>query len=69
MNKKTKFLRLPQVMERTGFARSTIYLLMSKGSFPKSVKAGTRMVAWLESEIDNWLEDKVNLSRKSEDAK
>ena len=35
-----KILRLPQVKEITGLSRSTIYLHMSEGSFPKKIDLG-----------------------------
>ena len=60
MEKQIRFLRLPTVMERTGLSRSTIYFLIEQSQFPPSVKLGTRSVAWLESEIEEWMESKVS---------
>lgn len=57
-------LRLPDVKVRTGLSRSTIYLGMGVGSFPKSVKVGRRAVGWIESEVDAWLEEHIQESRK-----
>lgn len=57
-------LRLPAVRARTGLSRSTIYLRVSEGTFPKSINLGARAVGWLESEIDNWLSQKIEQSRK-----
>src|SRR5687767_8708503 len=42
-------LRLPEVMARTGLARSTVYLHMKQGNFPAAVRLGDRAVAWRES--------------------
>lgn len=50
-----KLLRLPDVMEKTGFRKSWIYLLISQGDFPPAIKIGSRSVAWLESEVDDWI--------------
>lgn len=58
-------LRLPTVKNRTALSRSTIYLLMSKGKFPKSINLGERAVGWLSSDIDEWLEQKIVQSRES----
>ncbi len=58
-------LRLPQVKIRVGLSRSSIYLAVSQGTFPKSVSLGARAVGWLESEVDAWLSQRVELSRKS----
>lgn len=54
-----KLLRLKQVMDCTGLARSTIYKLMDEQSFPKQVSLGARSVAWVESEVHDWIKDKV----------
>lgn len=52
-------LRRPQVEARTGISRSTIYLWMDKGDFPRPVKLGTRLVAWRESDIIAWLDSRI----------
>ncbi|GAB5498519.1 MAG: AlpA family transcriptional regulator [Pseudohongiellaceae bacterium] len=59
-------LRLPEVKARTGLSRSTIYLRMANGDFPKSVSLGGRAVGWLESDIDQWLTNKIESSRNDE---
>jgi prophage regulatory protein len=58
-------LRLPQVKFRVGLSRSSIYLAVSQGKFPRPVSLGARAVGWLESEVDAWLSQRVELSRKS----
>jgi len=35
-----RFIRLPEVLSRTGYGRTTIYRKMEDGSFPRSVKLG-----------------------------
>lgn len=55
-----RFLRLSQVMDRTGLKRSQIYLYMKMGLFPKSVKIGISSVAWLESDVEEWINQKLN---------
>ena len=39
-------LRLPEVKKSTGLSRSTIYLRISQGTFPKPVCLGRRAVGW-----------------------
>ena len=56
-------LRLPQVKARVGLSRSSIYLAVSQGTFPKPVKLGARAVGWLEDEIEAWLHDRIQGSR------
>lgn len=53
-----KILRLPDTKAATGLSRSTIYLRMANGEFPKSVSLGGRAVGWFEEDIQNWLEQK-----------
>lgn len=52
-------LRRKQVEDRTGLSRSTIYLRVQKGTFPRPVNLGARAVGWLESEIDSWLASRI----------
>lgn len=61
-------LRLPQVIQRTGLSRSSIYLRMANDEFPESVSlGGGRAVGWIEEEIDNWLNQQIEHSRKAVD--
>jgi prophage regulatory protein len=57
-------LRLPGVKARTGLSRSTIYLRVSEGRFPKPVSLGGRAVGWIEAEVDDWLNQKIEASRQ-----
>lgn len=61
----TSILRLPAVKARTGLSRSTIYLRVSDGKFPKPVSLGGRAVGWIESEVQQWLEQRIEASRKA----
>lgn len=54
-------LRRPAVQQVTGLSRSSLYAMMSVGSFPKPIRLGVRAVGWAESEVSDWLE-----RRKSE---
>ncbi|RUT66525.1 DNA-binding protein [Morganella morganii] len=55
-----RLLRLKQVEDKTGLKRSQIYAYMKTSDFPKSIKIGPSSVAWLESEIENWINEKLN---------
>ena len=59
----TRIVRLPDVMARTGLSRSTIYVRLGKGSFPKSVQLGARAVGWIEAEVDEWIRRQIAVSR------
>ncbi len=51
-------LRLPQVIKRTGLARSTIYLQVEQDNFPKPMSIGERSIGWLESDIEAWIDER-----------
>ena len=63
------FIRLPEVLSRTGYGRTSIYRKMEDGSFPKSIKLGgppldpsafdSRAVAWIEDEVVQWIESRI----------
>lgn len=54
-----KILRLPEVKRVTGLSRSSIYQKISDGEFPKQINLGTKSVGWIESDIQNWIADKI----------
>ena len=57
-------LRLPQVKQITGLSRSSIYKFISEqGTFPKQVSLGARAVGWIESEVRQWVADRISESR------
>lgn len=60
---KENFIRLPEVQRRTGYGKAWIYKLIKAGKFPKQVKTGMRSVAFVESEVDTWIENKITESR------
>lgn len=65
MNLATSILRLPAVKARTGLSRSTIYLRISEGQFPKPISLGGRAVGWVEMEITDWINQQIEASRKA----
>lgn len=48
------FLRLPEVMRRTGLSKSEIYRRIKSGRFPTSKRLGHRTAVWVAGEITNW---------------
>ena len=54
-----RFLRISEVLDRVGVSRPTIYRRMSKGSFPKQIAIGANSVAWLESDVTQWMVDQM----------
>jgi len=54
-----RLIRLPLVIERTGLSKSTIYARAAAGQFPKPVNLGNSLSAWVEDEVDAWVDDKI----------
>ncbi|PAU77056.1 AlpA family transcriptional regulator [Halovibrio salipaludis] len=50
-----RIIRLREVMEFTGLARSTIYKYVEAGTFPQPVPLGGRSVGWVEQEVEEWV--------------
>ena len=62
----TTLLRLPEVLRRTGFGRSTLYKLVADGGFPKPLKLSVRASAWVESEVEGFIQSRIAQSREGE---
>ncbi|WP_313682762.1 AlpA family transcriptional regulator [Pantoea sp.] len=56
-------IRLSEVQRRTGYSKAWIYRLLKESRFPKSVKIGSRSIAFIESEIDEWIDQRISESR------
>lgn len=57
--KPVRFIRLPEVLQITGMSRSQAYRLEAAGQFPKHVKLGAAMSAWIEAEVRQWCADRI----------
>ena len=62
-NSNQRILRLNEVTARTGRSRSSIYADIERGEFPKPIKLGLRAVGWLDSEIEAWIQSRIEQSR------
>jgi prophage regulatory protein len=54
-----KILKLKEVIQKTSLARASIYRLIAEGKFPKQIKLSERSAGWLESEINDWLTNRI----------
>lgn len=61
MSNAHKVLRLNDVIGITGIGRSSIYKWMTDGTFPSPLSLGVRSVGWLEKDIQEWLDSRVQL--------
>ncbi|MEW5698716.1 helix-turn-helix transcriptional regulator [Pseudomonas synxantha] len=50
-----RIIRLKDVIDSTGLARSTIYKYIGEGTFPKTVSLGERCIGFVESEVQDWI--------------
>ncbi len=52
-------IRLSEVQKRTGYSKAWIYRLLKENRFPQSVKIGSRSIAFVESEVDEWINQRI----------
>ena len=62
------FLKLPQVSTITGRSRSKIYADIKAQTFPSPIRLGARSVAWVDHEINSWVQAKI-AGKKDEELK
>ena len=55
-----RFLRIDEVTQLTGLARTTIYDKTRANTVPQPVDLGGNKKAWLESEVRNWMQERIN---------
>jgi prophage regulatory protein len=56
-----RVLRFDEVRMKTGLCRSHIHQLISRQQFPRQLKLvpGGRASGWLESQVNQWIADRV----------
>ncbi len=54
-----RFIRRKEVQAKTGLGASSIYAMMKQGKFPKAITLSERRVAWVESDIDFWIAERI----------
>ena len=57
---KNRLMKLKDVMAATGLSRSYIYALAQQNIFPKPIKLSERASAWVEVEIEEWIQSKIS---------
>lgn len=54
-------LRMPALVEKTGLARSTLYLLIQRGEFPAPRKiTNSRTSGWDSLEVQAWIDARLS---------
>jgi prophage regulatory protein len=59
-----RILRFPDVVSKTGLSKSAIYERIRSAEFPAPVALGPRAVGFVSHEIDRWLSNVIEASRK-----
>ena len=57
--RRDRLLRLPDVESLTGLKKTTLYSLMARQAFPRSIRVSARTVVWPESAVLQWVQDQV----------
>lgn len=65
--RRDRLLRIPDVEVASGLKKSTIYLLMKRGKFPRCVQITPRCVAWPETAMLQWVQDGIADSNRDAD--
>jgi prophage regulatory protein len=54
-----RLIRLPEVCNRVGLSRASIYVLIDAGKFPRQRKLAANSVAWVDREVDAWIAERI----------
>lgn len=54
-----RFLRLGDVLDRTGLSRATLYRKIQSGTFPRQVRLAERCCGWRESAVTEWMRNPI----------
>jgi len=57
-----RLIRLPEVVEKVGLGKSTVWLWVKQHKFPKPIKLSARVTVWKESDINKWIEEREKSS-------
>lgn len=59
-NQAPSIIRRKQVEQRVALSRTTIYDMVRNGTFPKPIALGAGSVGWVESEVTDWLNERIS---------
>lgn len=60
-----RILKLSEVKVFTSLSGASIYRLIKKNKFPRQIKLSERSSGWLKSDIENWLEERIEVSQNT----
>ena len=59
-----QILRLDDVIKKVGLSRSSIFKMIDANSFPQSISLNERAIGWLSSEVDDWIDYRISISKQ-----
>ena len=62
-NTPNRFIKLPEVKRLTSLSTSEIYRRLEAKAFPLQIRLGAKSVAWIESEIHEWINQQIEQGR------
>lgn len=60
----SQFLRVDDVCQQVGLAKSTVYKLVADGEFPPPIHPTPRTSAWISEEVNGWQAQRIAASRQ-----
>jgi prophage regulatory protein len=64
-----KYIRFKELRRLIPLGRTTIWLMMREGRFPQSRRIGKVAMAWLESEVEDWIKERAQITAIGRHAK
>ncbi|WP_415405889.1 helix-turn-helix transcriptional regulator [Sulfurovum sp. CS9] len=58
-----RLIRLPRVIDKVALQKSQIWRMAKEGTFPQPIKISHKVTAWIESEVDQWVADRIAEAR------
>ena len=62
-----EFLRRKEVEKKTTLSKNSIYNFMREGNFPKSIEIRPKVVVWIKSEVEEWMDARSDGTTPTED--
>ena len=67
MKNQTVLLNINDIKDLTGYkSKQSIYNIMEEDGFPRPIDVGSRSKRWIASEVENWIQAKIEASRQVE---
>lgn len=60
----TNMLRISEVCRRSGLSKSQVHRMVNENDFPQPIRLSKRAVAWVASEVEKWMQDRISATRQ-----